>query len=149
MRLVDHRLDGVVLLIGVHEWIQFVLVRLVLEHFHVVLRRGEVVDAEALHVRLFVIADHHLLLIVVVVLRLDYVRVTFRGALLLRSLLLPTVMRMINFAISVLFSVFVLILLIIKSNLTRILFFLLDQDFSKWFLHHIFPCKKYQGTFLL
>lgn len=83
MRLVDHRLHGVVLLIGIHEWIQFVLVRLVLEHFHVVLRRGEVVDAEALHVRLLVIADHHLLLIVVVVLRLDYVRVAFRGALLL------------------------------------------------------------------
>ena len=85
------------------------LISLVLEYFYLILRWSKVVDTKSLHIWLLEIANHHLL-IVEIVLSFYIVCVTFRWTLLFWSLLLPTIVSIVNFAVSIRFSIFIVII---------------------------------------
>ena len=119
--VVDDGLNRVVLLVRVHQWVDFVLVRLVLRDLDLVLRRGEVGSVLALLAGLLVGADDHLLLVVVCVLRLYDVGGAFGGALLLGGLLLSAIVRVVYLPVTILLSILVLrgVVLALQVGLVR------------------------------
>lgn len=109
-----------VMLVGLHQGIYFVLVGLVLYDLNLIMRRGQVGIGLRLLPRLLVSTDHHRLLVIERVLRLDDVRrCSLRRALLLGCLLLPAVVGVVDLTIAILLSIFVVrvIVLVLEVDL--------------------------------
>lgn len=117
--VINDCLHGVVLLVRVHQGIDFIVVRLVLHDLYLVLRRREVVRIVRLLPRLFESADNFLLLVRVsvryaaLILRFDYICSAFGGTLLLGGLLVAAVVRVVYLSICVRLSVFAFIVRVV------------------------------------
>lgn len=112
MAVVNYCLHRVILFISADQRIDLVFICLILDYLNLVMRRGKIGCVMSLLTRLFEIA-HNLLLTIVrignttLILCFDDVCRPFRGALLLGSLLLSTIVRMVNLSISILLPIFV------------------------------------------